>query len=248
MEKEIIPDIQKKISDVLKKSEKDYLTITQIRTGLPTALLKYLELTKNSGPADVLKKLRPYIKGDIREYKGAKTSYIGFNMPLKEIIFNKICQKSGSSSAGKLAQYLPMLKKDYISNLNQLLEEGRVLCALNETYKPFLTISSEIKRPEQIQAAPRKEPSDESAAFKTAYDMVGKGRSFVRIHRIREHLNWPKEHFDRVLRYLRRNYVIQLQGGDPSLMTDQEINDSFIDENGIFYVTVTWKGKNDGQH
>ncbi|MCI0526980.1 MAG: hypothetical protein L0Y56_05930, partial [Nitrospira sp.] len=71
---------------------------------------------------------------------------------------------------------------------------------------------------------------------------VGKGRGFVRIHRIRELLNWTRERFDRVLMDLMADYIIELHGGDPSILTEQEIRNSFMDENGMLYITLTWRG------
>ena len=65
------------------------------------------------------------------------------------------------------------------------------------------------------------------------------------IYRIRRHLDWPRERFDAVLCELKRDYAIQLHGGDPSSMTEQELQDSYMDENNILYLnlTLTWKRK-----
>lgn len=81
----------------------------------------------------------------------------------------------------------------------------------------------------------------DSGEFKAAYATVGKGRSFVRIHRIREHLGWERSRFDRTLARLRKKRIIQIQGGNPSEMTDQEIKDSFTDVNGMVFYTVSLK-------
>lgn len=83
------------------------------------------------------------------------------------------------------------------------------------------------------------------AAFKAAYNKVGKGQNFVRIHRIREYLNWDREHFDNTLKELMADYTIELHGGDPSIMTEKEIKNSFTDEHGVLYINLTWWGEND---
>lgn len=88
-------------------------------------------------------------------------------------------------------------------------------------------------------------PVNGRTVFKTAYDKVGRGQSIVRIHRIREYLNWPGERFDLMLVSLMADYTIELHGGDPSIMTEKEIRDSFTDENGVLYINLTWWGKND---
>ena len=48
------------------------------------------------------------------------------------------------------------------------------------------------------------------------------------IYRIRRHLGWPRERFDAVLCELKRDYAVQLHGGDPSNMTEQELRDALV--------------------
>lgn len=80
-------------------------------------------------------------------------------------------------------------------------------------------------------------------AFKAAYNAVGKGKSFVRIHRIRNYLNWCDNRFNSVLSELIYDYSVQLHGGDPSKLTEKEINSSFTDEYRTLYITLTWRSK-----
>ncbi len=49
------------------------------------------------------------------------------------------------------------------------------------------------------------------------------GRGFVRIHRLREHLGWPRERFDQSLQELWSAYIIKLHDGNASQMTEEEI-------------------------
>ena len=58
------------------------------------------------------------------------------------------------------------------------------------------------------------------------------------IHAVRNALNWDPERFDSTLRSLRDSYQIQLTGGDPSILTDQEIRDSFTDERGQRFLSI----------
>ncbi len=79
-------------------------------------------------------------------------------------------------------------------------------------------------------------------AFRAEYDRIGKGRGFVRIHRIRDFLNWPDAKFDRVLTGLMADGTVEIHQGDPSAMTEKEIRDSYTDETGTLYITLTfWK-------
>jgi hypothetical protein len=67
-------------------------------------------------------------------------------------------------------------------------------------------------------------PKEGRAAFKDVYDRVGQGRDFVRIHRLREALGWPRERFDQVLQDLMADYTVELHGGDPSLLTATDLH------------------------
>lgn len=87
------------------------------------------------------------------------------------------------------------------------------------------------------------ESGDDRLAFQAAYDEVGQGRDFVRIHRLREALEWPREHFERVLRDLMGDYTVELHGGDPSLLTATDLRNSYTDEHGTLFITLSWRGQ-----
>ena len=71
---------------------------------------------------------------------------------------------------------------------------------------------------------------------------MGHGRSFVRIHRLRDALPWPRERFERVLRELVADYTLELHGGDPSVMTAEELRQSFTAADGTLYIALSWRG------
>ena len=79
--------------------------------------------------------------------------------------------------------------------------------------------------------------------WRAAYQAVGKGEGFVRLHRIREVLEWPRETFDRVLETLVSGYHVELHGGDPSRLSEAEVADSYQDGRGTLYLTVSWRGE-----
>jgi len=248
MEKET-PNIEDQISALLKKKNKDYLTITQIRNSLAASVLNHFGIKKQkSSVSEVLKKLKPYIGSCMWEYRGAKTVYIGFRKSFEEIILNKIREQPNISSKN-LSKDLPMLKKDFISTLNKLLESGNILCTLNEEHTVFLKIS-DLPVSAQNQGTKRKirkNDSNDTSIFKTAYESVRNGGGVVRIHRIREYLDWSRERFDKTLKKLMADYTVELHGGDPSVMTEKEIKDSFTDKEGLLYINLTWWGKNDNE-
>jgi len=231
------PDIEKELVHLLEKKKRDYLSISQVRSGLPLAVLRHLGLTRKSSISDVGNKLRPFLGGKLERYKGPRSVFIGIKKPLKDFILNGIRKKPGLSSK-TLRKGLPMTKRDYFSILNELLLSGEALCTLGESHQPFIHIPDGKPSGEELE----KPPTDFGLEFKNAYNEVGKGRDFVRIHRIREKLGWDPDHFDTVLAQLRQNYMIHLHGGDPSVMTEGDIENSFTDENGILYITLTWVG------
>ena len=80
-------------------------------------------------------------------------------------------------------------------------------------------------------------------AFESAFFALEEGGcGFVRICDLRRRLGWPREVFDDMLRRLSDKSVVQLHAGDVTLMTPDEVQDSFVDENGFRMGTMTWIG------
>lgn len=235
-----ISDIETQISDILKKKKRNYLTATQLRNSLSAVFLKRIGLNKNKGSSDILNRLKPYFGNALREYKGTRYTYIGFAMSPKEMIKDKI-RKNPGISFKNLAKDLPVGKKDFISDLNRLLESGELICTFNENGIPGLKLSARVGAQLRLEEA----AVNSRSAFEAAYRRVGKGQKFVRIHRIREYLSWPKKQFDETLKSLMADYTIELHGGDPSAMSDKEIKGSFLGDDGLLYINLTWWGDTD---
>jgi hypothetical protein len=232
-------DLEQIILKLLQQRGKDYLTVKQIVTGLPTAPRKRLALTTRQPTAPLLRKLTPYLGQHLQVYRGGRSTYIGRRLALEELIVRRIRQKPGVSSK-QLGTQLPVAKKSYLTVLNTLLETGAVVCMLRENHTPCLRVAEPpVRSPATTPAV----PSDERSAFKAVYDTVGQGRDFVRIHRLREALQWPHARFDRVLTDLRATYTVELHGGDPSHLSETDIGNSFRDEHGALYLTLSWRGR-----
>ncbi len=88
-----------------------------------------------------------------------------------------------------------------------------------------------------------KAPSRDAQRFYDAYRAIGQGRDFVRIHRIREALGWPREDFDCLLETLAAAYHIELHGGDPGRLSAEQLEGSYHDAHGKLYLTVSWRGE-----
>jgi len=241
--KNALADIETQISELLKKKKKNYITVTQLKNTLPASLLKQFGIIKRkSRPTDILRYLKPHLGSSLWEYRSPRSVYIGFRMSSEEIILEKIRKNPGLSSKN-LARNLPLLKQEFIPGLNRLLESGEVVCTFGENHMPRLRISAGIGR--QTRISEKESFRDGRTAFKIAYDRVGRGQNFVRIHRIRECLNWSGEYFDKTLKNLLADYTVEPHGGDPSTMSEKEIRDSFTDEHGVLYINLTWWGDND---
>jgi hypothetical protein len=232
MENKEVQDIEEAILTILQN--KDYIAISEMVRNLAGDLKKRLGLSARSNTATAVKQLRPYIRGKLQVYKGPRATYIGKRIPLEEIIFNYI-NANPNLSPLRVAQRIPAVKSEFIAALNAFIEAGSIRCTFknNPDCTPLLKV---------LKASPLLS-LDDRAAFKETYEDIGKGKSFVDIYRIRRHLGWPRERFDAVLCELKRDYAIQLHGGDPSSMTEQAIQDSYMDENNILYLTLTWKRK-----
>jgi hypothetical protein len=244
MDTEACVDIERGVLALLQKRERDYLTVKQIVAGLPSALRKRLALTKSQSTAALLGKLTPHLGQRLQVYTGSRSNYIGRRLSPEDLILRRIEQRPRVSSK-QLGTQLPMLKKAYLTTLNALLKSGAVVCTLREDHTPCLMLA-DVPMPfaETVTTEPADiAPKDIHATFQDAYVRVGQGYDFVRIHRLRDALGWPREHFDQALMDLMATYAVELHGGDPSLLTPDELRDSFTDRHGTLYITMSWRGQ-----
>lgn len=92
------------------------------------------------------------------------------------------------------------------------------------------------------QIAVRIEGSAHSvSAFERAFRELDKGKIFVRICEMRQWMKWPRADFDEMLERLRDQGTIQLHGGDNASMSEDQVRDSYIDDNGFLHLTMTWR-------
>ncbi len=237
-------DIEQAIVDMLTRTGKSYLTVGRVRQHLPISLLRQLGLSRKSGNPQVLTALGAAVGDRLRIYKGPRALYMGLNLSDDAVVLDKLKQKPGVSSKA-LAGRLPMLKRDVVACLNRLIESGHVRCTFNHNYLVALWPAA----PAAIQpsAAHPLPEQNLKALFKETYDRIGKGRGFVRIHRLRDALGWPDQTFDRLLKDLMAAYAVELHGGDPSMLSETEIRQSFVDEYGTLYITLSWWGDDHDQ-
>jgi hypothetical protein len=238
MAQQPLPDIKQDIIRILHQRGKDYLTVRQIIASLSTRVRQQLSLTTRHTTADVLKKITPLLGERLQVYHGPTSIYIGQKRSPIELILSRVQQRPGISPK-QLGMSLPLSKRNYLTALNALLSTGTVVCTFKDNHMPMLHLSSNTLTKNAAQAS----GEDDRSALHAAYHTIGQGRSFVRIHRLRDVLPWPRTRFERVLRELLADYTVELHGGDPSVMTEAELRDSFTDADGTLYIALSWRGQ-----
>src|SRR5947208_898743 len=190
MDQQPLSDIAQDIQRILHQRGKDYLTVRQISAGLSRRVRQQLSLTTRHSTADMLKKLTPWLGESLQVYRGPTSIYIGQKRSPADLIVQRV-QKHPGISPKKLSLGLPWSKRHYITALNNLLGAGTVICTFKDNHMPMLHLPSHAPAPGSAQAS----AEDDLLAFHTAYNAVGRGRSFVRIHRLRDALSWPRQRF-----------------------------------------------------
>jgi hypothetical protein len=170
-------------------------------------------------------------------YHSTTTVYIGQKLSPGDFLMQQLQQHPGLSPQ-QLSQRVPLSRSEYLRALNVLLASGTVLCTFKDMQRPLLSLAHPTPATPPVPSP----GNTERATFLAAYRVVGQGRNFVRIHRLRDALPWPQEQFDQVLERLAADYTIELHGGDPSVMTREELQQSFTASDGMLYLALSWRG------
>lgn len=232
-----LPDLEQDILRILQQRSKAYLPVRQIVASLRARVRQQLGLTKRQTTAELLNKLTPWLGASLQVYRVSRSVYIGQRQAPAAFILQRVRQSPGLSPK-QLGLGLPLSQPSYIVTLNALLAAGTVVCTFKDNHMPMLHIARDTP-PQDLAPA---HGGDERAAFQAAYNEVGQGRSFVRIHRLRDALPWPRARFEGVLRTLVADYTVELHGGDPSLLTAEELRQSFTAADGTLYIALSWRG------
>ncbi|MCR5346168.1 MAG: hypothetical protein K6E38_00150 [Fretibacterium sp.] len=249
-------EITQGLHELLKKTGKDFLSLSGIKAKMAAGLKKKLGIRSSHSASSIKQLLEPHLGGELEMLKGSRTTYLAIKREPVEWILNCL-PPHACKGPGALGKLLPIFSKaKLVSLLNDLLKEGRVVASLNEKYEVRLSLpeAGAASRPKTgefpVSSGQSKPPVVESQdkgnrreAFHTAFKDLDQGRIFVRICDLRHHLGWKREEFDSLLRQLRDEEIIQLHSGDVTTMTPQEVEDGFVDENGFRMGTVTWHGR-----
>lgn len=246
------PALNNALVAMLNRAKKDFLSLTDILAQLPADVMADLGLSRQSSTNAVATALSSRLEPGLTLHRKGQGRYIG--RPLIDILTGILKRKPGKSPKQIIAMKLPVNKETVLAALNEAMKTGTVQCSFNAYYTPALCLAKTLPAASLTAdrasdsglepAFPLIAPQDDAAdrrAFKAAYDTVGKGRSYVPIYRLRRHLGWPRERFDQVIARLSQDLIVQLQGGDPSSMTQKDIEDSYLDDQGRLRISVTWR-------
>ena len=226
---------EKSIADVIQeifdKSGKAFATLTS----LPRVKLG---LKSNSPVSQVHKYLESRVEDRFMFVKNGRKIYIIKPCEPSELVLSAL-SKTTAKSPKVVANSLPFLKRsDLVTVLNELINNGQAKIVLTADFEPrVMLVDKTITVPVDTPAPSGNYTQQE---FKKAFDELDKGKIFVRICDLRRELNWPRKVFDNMIKNLRDSEVIQLHTGDDSLMTPDEVNDCFVDENNFRMGSVTW--------
>ena len=234
--------------EVLRHSGKDFMTLSAMREAMTPQLRKRLGLTGKKLTAPSLKKIfEPHLDETLEIRTNGRYTYLVVVRNPEDLIADFVREHPGRM-AGGLVTSLPFKKADFLSLLNGLLKKARLYAVLKDDYKARFFVSEGAGgmartgvRAERPMPPLEDDTLDERRErFHAAFRELDRGSIFVRICDLRRRMGWPREVFDDMLRRLRDDEVVQLHAGDVTLMTPEQVEDGFVDENGFRMGTMTW--------
>ena len=226
--------VTEELMEVLKKKKADFLSLSQLNKALPVALRKQLGLASGSKWPQIEKTLLPHL-GEAFMLKRGSKAYLALKQSSEVLLF-RIVQKNNWKIPR--SDIIPFKRDEVSAILNQLLEKDVLrVKKINKDYKILFFAPADGAF--SLQARKSAHVSEEK--FKEAYFELERGKFYVRICDLRRHLGWPAQEFGNALTGLRDEGKIQLQGGDTDYFTDEDIRESFIDENGFRKLTMMWR-------
>ena len=233
MPEKSIPEI---IQSILDKN-KGFMILSKLRDSLTTDTKQKLGIKSKESVGILRKKIETAAGENFMFHSKGSKIYILTPCEPAELVLGLMSSKKPLDTA--TFKDLPFTKEEIISVINSLLEDGRAKIKLDEKLKPQIFRAA-------VQEKPRQETITEEYTveqFRRAFRELDRGRIAVRICDLRRKLNWPRDVFDQMLVDLRNQEIIQLRTGDASTMTEDEVKDCFVDENGFRRGSVTWDAR-----
>ncbi|MBF0191976.1 MAG: hypothetical protein HQL99_12680 [Magnetococcales bacterium] len=234
----MIPVIAQRVLDRLQAREKLFVSRNEFFKVIGVVLARDLGVSPGDSMAALSGALRHHCGEVLRVVQGGRTLYVALNLSDETFLLDK-ARRLATFTPAQLALNLPMPKLRVAPALTRLLEAGEIVCiSLKADFTPILRLSSSGKPPEPVVVI--MPDADDETALHNAFLEIGQGRNFVAIHRLRAHLGWDRERFDRTILRLQTGERILLNMGDPTRLTRAELENAFQDRNGMRYLTLNW--------
>lgn len=184
----------------------------------------------------IRKAIMPVIEDRFFFPKKGSTVYILVPCDMSELVINALSDKEAISPKVIEKNFPFMKRSDFIGILNELSESGRIRIIMNEKFEARIMLSGGHEERSVISSG---EYTRER--FKEAFDELERGKIFVNIPELRKKLSWPHDVFDKMIRELRDDRVIQLHVTDLTIFEPEEF---FYDEDDNSRMgMVTWNDR-----
>jgi|GEM_PF-1582915 len=228
------------IIDILKKTDSGYLLLSDLNGKFSKEQRELLKLTTKSQVKEIKEKIKPHINENNLEIQFKNSYYILLkNLNHEKLVLDYI-QKNPNKSQLQVKKSLPFKNIEVIQAINKCIKDGKVFVDFNEksNFTPRLNI---VQKPSLSQKTEVTVESDDKDLIKKSYDDLIRGKRYVKICDLRRNLGWNRDRFDRLLEKLRDEATILLQPAETSTMDDQDVKDSFVDENNMLMIIVSWR-------
>ena len=244
---EYADEILSELQGILNK-RRGFVAFSQVLSYLSKDLRDKLYIKSNTTPRVVKQKILPVVEENFIIHKKGVAEYIMLPREPEEFVFAWLSEDKPVALNELVRLLKPFRKQEVLAMMTDLVNAGRVRVQFEDSYKVSLFACgagheavSESRQAPKVQAF---RPENYTLAkFRKAYDELHTFREFVRICDLRRKLDWPREAFDGMIRALRDNRTIRVIRADESMLTQDEIQDCFIDENNIRMGLITWNGR-----
>ena len=237
------------IQEIIDKQKRPFMTVKNLVLAMSTQVKRGLGL-ENTMTSGEIKRVIESLAGDrfIFHKKGARM-YILIPCDPVDLVKAELSPDKPKGASG-IASVLPFSKADVSKILNHLLDTGEAKLILNVNLDTRIIATgrkadwvSSSNNESESETQPVIKPVNDSRFtqnnFINAIRELDRGNYFVKISELREKLNWPREVFDAMLIILRDREVIQMHIADDTILTPDEVNNCFVDENNYRMGTVT---------
>ena len=233
------------IQGIIDKQKRPFMTVKNLTLAMGTKLRRELGLENCHSNKEIMQALEKMVGDRFMFHKKGQVLYILEPCDPVDLVMAELSTEHPKGTVG-IASVLPFSKADVSKILNHLLDTGQAKLILNELLATRI-IATGNQADTHTQAIDSNFDSDtksESTAYNqadfiAAIKELDRGNYFVKIPALRRRLGWPREKFDAMLRVLRDREIIQMHVADDTIMTPDEVNDCFIDENNYRMGTVT---------